>query len=97
MTRRPLLLHVSALLPVTMSLAALTAVLVHLALYGPAPQPDEGTTAHVWQILMAGQVPLVGFFALRWLPETPRSATLVIAVQLAAAVAAALPVFLLGW
>ena len=97
MGRRPLFLSPSAFLPVTMSLAALTVVLLHLARYGPAPQPDEGTSAHLWQLLMAVQVPIVGFFALRWVPETPGAAALVLGLQLAAACAAALPVFLLGW
>jgi hypothetical protein len=85
------------LLPVTMSGAALTIVLLYLWRYGPAPQPDEGAAAHLWQILMAGQLPIIGFFALEWLPEAPRSAALVIGLQLAAACAAALPVLVLGW
>jgi hypothetical protein len=80
-----------------MSLGALSAVLWHLARYGPAPQADEGTAAHLWQLLMAMQLPMVGFFALKWVPETPRRASVVLALQLAAAVVALLPVFLLGW
>jgi hypothetical protein len=43
------------------------------------------------------QLPMVGFFALKWVPETPRRASVVLALQLAAAVVALLPVFLLGW
>jgi hypothetical protein len=31
---------------------------------GTAPQPDEGTAAHIWQILMVAQIPLVMFFAI---------------------------------
>ena len=97
MNRQSLLLHPSALLPVVMSLAALGVVLVYLAQHGPAPQPDEGAAAHLWQILMAAQVPLVGFFALRWVPEAPRAAGLILALPVAAAVAAMAPVFVLGW
>jgi hypothetical protein len=31
---------------------------------GTAPQPDEGTAAPIWQILMVAQIPLVMFFAI---------------------------------
>jgi hypothetical protein len=97
MNYRSLLLSPAALTPVLMSLLAMSVVLVYLARYGPAPQPDEGTAAHLWQILMALQLPIVGFFALRRIPEAPRAASLVLALQLGAAIGAALPVFLLGW
>ena len=89
--------HPSAVLPVAMSVAALATVLVHLALYGPAPEPDEGTAAHLWQLLMAAQAPVVAVFAVRWLPRKPRWALPVLALQIGAALAALLPVYLLGW
>jgi hypothetical protein len=44
---------------------------------------------------MAGQLPVVAYFALRWLPVAPREALTVLAVQLAAGLTAAAPVFLL--
>ena len=97
MHRRPLLAHASAFLPVTMSLAALAIVVAFLLRYGAAPQPDEGTAAHIWQILMAAQIPIVLFFAIRWIPESPRRAVPILALQVAAGIAAAAPVFLLGW
>ena len=60
----------SAFLPVAMSLAALATLLVHVALFGVARQADEGTAAHIWQILMAGQLPIMAFFVIKWLPRT---------------------------
>ena len=89
--------HPSAFLPVTMSLFALAVVLTHIAFFGTARQPDEGTAAHLWQILMAGQLPIVAFFAFRWLPRTRRYGLLVLALQAAAAVAALAPVYFLHW
>jgi hypothetical protein len=80
-----------------MSLAALAVVLVHIALSGTAPQADEGTAAHLWQLLMAAQVPIVAFFAIRWLPQSPRYASLMLALQVVAALAALAPVYLLKW
>ena len=79
-----------------MSCAALTLVLGHIALFGGARQADEGAAAHLWQLLMAGQIPIIGFFAIKWLPRTPTPALLVLVLQLVAGLAAAAPVFLLG-
>ena len=94
---RNALQHPSAFLPIAMSLLAVAVVLVHIALVGTARQPDEGTAAHLWQLLMAGQLPIILFFAIRWLPQSPRSALLILALQAAAAVAALAPVYLLHW
>ena len=83
----------SALLPLAMSAAALIVVLVHVAVFGAAREADEGTAAHIWQILMAGQIPVVAYFALKWLPRAPRQALGVLALQAAAGLAACAPVF----
>jgi len=85
----------SALAPLAMSLAALGLVLGHIALFGGARQADEGTAAHLWQFLMAGQIPVIAYFAIKWLPRTPGQALLVLALQAVAGLAAAAPVFLL--
>jgi hypothetical protein len=78
-----------------MSLAALAVVFGHVALYGGAREADEGTAAHLWQLLMAGQIPVIAFFAIRWLPRNAMAACAVLGLQLAAGLAAAAPVFLL--
>jgi hypothetical protein len=86
----------SALIPVAMSLTALGTVLFHIAIFGIAREADEGTAAHIWQLLMAGQVPVVAFYAIKWLPRAPRRALQVLGVQVGAALAALAPVYLLG-
>ena len=45
----------SALLPMAMSLAGLVLVLGHAAIFGVVHEADEGTAAHVFQLLMAAQ------------------------------------------
>jgi DNA-binding CsgD family transcriptional regulator len=85
----------SAFLPLVMSFGALATVLIYVAIFGPAPQADEGTAAHIWQILMAAQIPIIVFFAIKWLPRTPKQALLVLALQGGAALMALAPVFLL--
>jgi hypothetical protein len=79
-----------------MSVAALAIVLVHLARYGTAREADEGTAAHLWQILMAGQLPIIAWFAIRWLPRNPRATVWVLALQAVAGLAAMAPVFYFG-
>jgi len=88
MLKRP-----SALLPLAMSLAALATVLLFLARFGVVHQEDEGTAAHLFQLLLAGQLPIVAFFAFKWLPRFPKQALLVLALQAAAGLAALAPVF----
>lgn len=93
-----------AWIPILMSGAALALVFGYV-LTGPhAPnlviengiaRQDEGAAARLWQFLMVLQLPVIGWFALRWLPRAPRMAIAVLACQALAIVAAALPVFLL--
>ncbi len=88
--------QVSGWLPLAMSLGALTVLLGHIALFGTAREADEEATAHIWQLLMAGQFPVVAFFALKWLPRAPRQALPVLALQVAAALVALALVYVLG-
>ena len=87
----------SALLPIAMSLGALATVIAYATMFGTARQADEGTAAHIWQLLMAGQVPVVAFFVIKWLPTEPRQAWPVLALQVCAALAAMFPVWWFQW
>lgn len=80
-----------------MSAAALAMVLIYAARYGVQPQADEGAAAHIWQLLLAGQLPVIAFFAIKWLPLQPGRALLVLALQAAAGLAAMFPVWWFQW
>jgi hypothetical protein len=86
----------SAFVPIALSLVALSVVLGHIAMFGTARQADEGAAAHLWQVLMAGQVPIVAFFVIKWLPRTPNQALMILGLQILAGLAAAAPVFILN-
>src|SRR3984885_1607402 len=97
MVRRP-----AAFLPLAMSLGAL-ATLGIAAIYaiahgapGLVREPDEGTAAHLWQLLIAGQLPVLLFFAVKWLPRAPRQTLYVLALQAGAALASIAPVYFLN-
>jgi hypothetical protein len=92
-----LLKQPSALIPLAMSVAALATVIGYAAMFGTARQADEGTAAHVWQLLMAGQLPVVAFFAIKWLSTEPRRALVILALQVSAALAAMFPVWWFQW
>ena len=86
----------SAFVPMVMSLIALAVVLVHIRASGVNREADEGPAAHIWQLLMAGQLPLLAYFVIRWLPRVPRQTLFILALQIGAALAATAPVYFLA-
>ena len=99
---RTILKHPSAFLPLAMSLTALAVVGVaaidSILRYGHGlvREPDEGAAAHLWQLLMAGQLPVLLFFAIKWLPRAPKQTLGVLALQAGAALTSCAPVYFLG-
>jgi hypothetical protein len=89
----------SALIPLGMSLAAIALLGGYVAMFGlGATEPaghDEGAAARIFQLLLVAQLPVIGFFALKWLPRAPRQALLVLALQGGAGLAALATVYVL--
>ena len=75
-----LLRQPSAYIPLAMSLAALAIVYGHAAVYGILHEVDEGAAAHLWQILMAAQLPFVAYFSLKWILRQPAETLKVLAL-----------------
>lgn len=88
MTFTTLLKRPSALIPLGMSAAAFSLILAVLSTVGVTHPQDEGAPARIFQLLILLQVPIVGFFAWKWLPRCPRPAGWVLLLQAAAAVLA---------
>ena len=86
----------SAVIPIVMSAAALVVVLTAVAMFGARHEPDEGAAAHMFQILIAGQLPFLAWFAFQWLRRDFKSALSVMALQVAAIVIALFPVWYFG-
>lgn len=78
-----------------MSFGALTIPWIWFFVFGPDPSGDEGGAAHIFQLLMGGQLPIIVFFAIRWLPEKPKEAIQVLILQFIAGVLAFSPVYFL--
>jgi len=97
MTVRALMRQPTGYLPVAMSLGALAMIVWFVAVHGVFHQPDEGAQAHLWQLLVAAQIPLMAYCAFRWLPRAGRPALIVLALQAAAILLLAVaPVWALG-
>ena len=81
-----------ALLPLLMTFTVVTAGLVE----GLVRRSDEGTAAHLFQILMPAQIPIIALFAATQLPRHPAWTRWVLALQVGAALALFAVVFSLG-
>lgn len=77
------------------SILAFVLVMTNIIL-GVPPQADEDASAHIWQLLIGSQLPLMLLFILAsdW---RARPTQFLMAVQLLALAAACLPVFLAGY
>ena len=91
MARKP-----NAFVPIMTSLTALALLLGRVAIFGVVHEADEGAAAHLWQLLMAGQVPVLAFFAIKSLPRAPRPSLYVLSLQAGAALVSMAPVFFLN-
>jgi len=80
----------SAWIPIAIPLIFLTYIVIYILIFGIVRQADEGTAAHLFQIWLALEPLMVGFFAFKWLPREPKPALFILALQI---VAALLPIF----
>lgn len=86
----------SAFVPLLMSLSALAVVLAQVAFAGPVRAADEGAAAHLFQLLIVGQAPVVAFFAMKWMQRNTRQALIVLGWQVLAIAVAMAPVWYFG-
>ena len=84
-----------AYLPILFSIAALSMVLVHYAISGIQYEADEGTLAHIFQLLMVIQLPIVGYFFIKWIQRNPKETLLIFALQALFGIAAIIAVIFL--
>ena len=91
----PLLKRPSAWIPIVLSLGIIAMLLVLLSINGvPTELPqDEGTAAHLFQIWLALEVGLIGFFAAKWLPRAPKEAAVILGIQILLVLAGMSPVW----
>ena len=73
----------SAWLPIVMSATALLLVIGYAAVFGiQKSQRDEGAAARIFQLLLAGQIPIMAYFVFKWLPKKPKQSAKIIVLQM---------------
>jgi len=84
-----------ALLPLAMTGTVVAAALIHAVQVGGfIREADEGTAAHLFQLLMPAQVPIIAIFMATQLPRRPGWTLCIFGLQLAAAVGLFAAVFI---
>jgi hypothetical protein len=75
----------SAYVPLVMSCSAVVFMLVYVTIYGISqPGGDEGGPARLFQLTMLAQLPIIAWFAIRWLPLAPKQGLTVLVLQILA-------------
>lgn len=83
----------SAWIPIVLPIAILAMLLITLKISGLVREEDEGVEAHIFQIWLVLETILMLFFAGKWIPEAPKQALPIFAMQLLLTLAACFPVF----
>ena len=85
----------SAWIPIVIPLTFFAVMLILFTINGlPSPQKDEGTMAHLFQIWIVLEIPMLSFFAIKWLPQAPKEASIILAIQIISALMVCAPVFI---
>ena len=88
--RRP-----EAFLPVLMSTLAIAMVAVHAVFHGVAVEEDEGTLAHIFQLLLVLQLPIIFTFLLKWYGRERAQVLWILVLEIVLATLAVLAVIIL--
>jgi len=85
----PSLRQPAVFVPLIMSAAALALLLIYVAMFPRDAAPhDERAPARIFQLLIAGQLPVIAYLAFNWLPRAPIKTMLFTALQACAALTA---------
>lgn len=87
--------RIAGIAPLIFSGMAFAIVMTNIVA-GVPPRPDENTSAHLWQLLMVAQLPLILLFAAtaNW---RRRPTAFLLAIQAIAIAIACVPVWLAGY
>lgn len=88
-----ILKHPSAWIPIVIPLIFFAYIVAYIAIFGIVRSEDEGTAAHLFQLWLVSEPFMVGYFAVKWLPRTPKLAFIVLIMQILAAIAPCVPIY----
>lgn len=93
--------HPSGFVPLVLSACAIALLASYIAIYGVgSARPDvdvhdEGSAAHIYQLLIGAQILIIPWFALRWGRRDLRAGTTLVALQVLAIIASFGPLWLI--
>jgi len=86
----------SAWIPLVMSASALLLVAGYVGLFGVQKSSgDESSVARLFQLLLAGQLPIIGYFAIKWFPKHQKEVVRIVVIQTIAAIVPLVTILLL--
>jgi hypothetical protein len=65
-------------------------------MFGAVHRSDEAAGAHVFQLLVAGELPVIAFFAIRWLRKDLKASLTMLTIHTFALALAFAPVWYFG-
>ena len=83
----------SAWFAVALSFVMFMIMLSFIFIFGIVEEADEGVGAHLFQIWLVVEACMIAFFLIKWLPQKPKQAFLILAIQMIAVIAVCTPVF----
>jgi hypothetical protein len=78
-----------------LALVSLALLIGYLARFGVVHHEDEGGPARLFQLLLLVEAVGIAYFGLRWLPEAPRQAFVIVALQVLLAAVPVVTIILL--
>ena len=75
----------SAWIPIVIPLIFFAYLVIYITVFGIVREEDEGTPAHLFQLLLVLEPFMVGFFAVKWFTRAPKQTLLILVLQIAAA------------
>lgn len=88
MNFKDLIKRPSAFVPILMSILAIIILLIHIMIAGVEEKQGEEIVTDVFEILIIWQLPVIIFFALKWMSQSFKNALIVLFLQIAVAAGA---------
>jgi hypothetical protein len=88
----------SAFIPLILSAGALLLLLGWLSIYGVREMEaaqDEGAAAHLYQLMIGGQLFVIAWFMFRWARHDLKAGVTILALQALAILASFIPLYIL--
>lgn len=92
-----LLKHLTAWLPLVLSPVIALLIIITIIVHGMQPTEDEGTVAHIFQLLVLSELVIIGIFVINFFPKEPKATIKILILQILALIFVCAPVFIFNF